>query len=46
MQPLPPKVKEFMLYILSRQGQEDVAKVGDYFPLTPTALVQERKKIE
>lgn len=30
-----PKVREFLRYILSRQGQQDVADEGDYLPLTP-----------
>lgn len=30
-----PKVHEFLRYVLSRQGQEDVAREGDYLPLTP-----------
>ncbi len=29
-----PKVREFLRYILSRQGQADVAGEGDYLPLT------------
>lgn len=30
-----PKVREFLRYILSRQGQADVQREGDYLPLTP-----------
>ena len=33
--PVDPKVREFLRYILSRQGQEDVRREGDYLPLTP-----------
>jgi len=29
-----PKVREFLRYILSRQGQQDVAREGGYLPLT------------
>lgn len=29
-----PKVREFLRYVLSRQGQEDVTREGDYLPLT------------
>jgi phosphate transport system substrate-binding protein len=29
-----PKVREFLRYILSRQGQQDVTDEGDYLPLT------------
>ena len=32
--PVDPKVREFLRYILSRQGQEDVRREGDYLPLT------------
>lgn len=39
--PVDPKVWEFLRYILSRQGQEDVEHEGDYLPLTP-ALVREQ----
>ncbi len=34
-----PRVKEFIRYILSRQGQEDVAAEGGYLPL-PSSVVQ------
>ncbi len=33
-----PKVREFLRYILSRQGQADVAREGDYLPLTPALI--------
>jgi phosphate transport system substrate-binding protein len=38
--PLDPKVREFMRYILSRQGQAMVMKDGKYLPLT-AALASE-----
>jgi phosphate transport system substrate-binding protein len=41
--PVDPKVEEFLRYILSRQGQEDVSAEGDYLPLTPQVL---RKQLE
>ena len=34
-----PRVKEFIRYILSRQGQDDVAAEGSYLPL-PASVVQ------
>lgn len=34
-----PKVREFLRYILSKQGQQDVAREGAYLPL-PLATVQ------
>jgi phosphate transport system substrate-binding protein len=33
-----PKAREFLRYILSRQGQADVAHEGDYLPLTAELL--------
>jgi phosphate transport system substrate-binding protein len=38
-----PKVREFLRYILSRQGQQDVARDGAYLPL-PLATVREQLK--
>lgn len=34
---IAPQVKDFLLYVLSAQGQDDVRKSGDYLPL-PTAV--------
>ncbi len=39
--PVDPKVEEFLRYILSREGQQDVAAEGDYLPLTPQVLRQQ-----
>jgi phosphate transport system substrate-binding protein len=39
--PIDPKLHEFLRYVFSRQGQEDVMKEGDFLPLTP-ALVKEQ----
>lgn len=36
-----PKVKEFLRYILSRQGQRDVMRDGSYLPL-PAAIIKEQ----
>ena len=41
-----PKVREFLRYILSRQGQEDVARAGDYLPLTPGVVQAQRRKLD
>jgi len=43
---LDPKVKEFMRYILSRQGQKDVVKNGQYLPLPAAVVAAELKKLE
>jgi phosphate transport system substrate-binding protein len=36
---IDPKVREFLRYVLSRQGQEDVVREGDHLPL-PSALLR------
>lgn len=43
--PIEPKIKEFIRYILSRQGQQDIVKNGMYYPLTPAALQEQLKKL-
>lgn len=43
-QPLQPLVKEFLLYVLSRAGQEVVEKDG-YIALTPEIVAAERAKL-
>lgn len=40
-----PRVKEFLRYILSREGQADVAREGSYVPLTPAVVAQQLKKM-
>mgnify|MGYP000051508228 CR=1 FL=1 len=41
-----PKVREFLRYILSRQGQDDVAREGDYLPLSPAVLRAQLDRLE
>lgn len=41
-----PKVKEFLRYILSRQGQEDVAREGGYLPLTAELAGEQRAIVD
>lgn len=45
-QPLDPKVREFMRFVLSREGQEIIARVGYYYPLTPEYLQEQLKKLD
>ena len=45
-QPLDPKLREFLRYILSRQGQEAVEREGKYLPLTAETLSEQLKKLE
>ena len=44
-QALPPRLKEFLRYILSREGQQDVVDDGMYLPLTPADARGEREKL-
>ncbi len=44
-QPLDPLIKEFITFILSREGQEVVVKDG-FIPLTASVVQEELKKIE
>jgi len=43
--PLDPLVKEFLTYVLSYEGQSDVAKEG-YYPLSPRLAERELKKLD
>ena len=45
-QPVEPRLKEFLKYILSRHGQEDVLADGGYLPLTPEVVQEQLKKLE
>lgn len=44
--PLEPKIKEFLRLVLSKQGQDVVAKEGVYIPLTAAVVKDELKKLE
>ncbi|MDD3180575.1 MAG: hypothetical protein PHQ04_09510 [Opitutaceae bacterium] len=44
--PVEPKIKEFLLFVLSREGQEILAKNGLRLPLTEKDLLAQRKKLE
>jgi phosphate transport system substrate-binding protein len=45
-QPLDAKSKEFLRYILSREGQEAVVEKGNYLPLTAETAREQLKKLE
>jgi phosphate transport system substrate-binding protein len=45
-QPIDPKVKEFLRYILSREGQQDVAKHNIYLPLTAEVVREHLKRFD
>jgi phosphate transport system substrate-binding protein len=44
--PLDPKVKEFLRYILSLDGQRDVAQEGDYLPLSTDVLLAQLRLLQ
>ena len=44
--PVDPKVKEFLRYVLSREGQEAVMRDGKYLPMTKEMLDEQLRKIE
>ena len=45
-QPIEPKIKEFLRYILSREGQQDILDDGRYLPLSAEAVAAETRKLE
>jgi phosphate transport system substrate-binding protein len=45
-QPMDLKFKEFLLYVLSSDGQKCVEAQGQYLPLTPTVVADQRKHLE
>lgn len=45
-QKLDPKVREFMRFVLSREGQEIMARVGYYYPLEADYLEEQLKKLD
>ncbi len=44
--PVDPKLKEFLLYVLSRQGQDATAADGGYLPLTQEIAADQRRKLD
>jgi phosphate transport system substrate-binding protein len=44
--PLLPKVKAFLTYILSSEGQAAIASTGSYLPLPTDTAAKEAKKVE
>lgn len=44
--PVDPKVREFLRYVISREGQAEVRGEGDYFPLTPTNAARQRATLD
>jgi phosphate transport system substrate-binding protein len=44
--PMDPDVREFMRFILSRDGQEIVARAGVYYPLTAAELQEQLRRLD
>jgi phosphate transport system substrate-binding protein len=44
--PISPRLKEFLSYILSREGQQDVVNDGMFIPLNPEAAREQREKLK
>jgi phosphate transport system substrate-binding protein len=44
--PMNPLVKEFLRFILSREGQQEVVHDGKHLPLTAAIIARERAKLE
>jgi len=45
-QPIDPKVREFLRFIFSREGQEAVQEDAKFLPLTPEIAAEERRKLD
>jgi phosphate transport system substrate-binding protein len=45
-QPIDPKIREFLDYILSKDGQDAVVKEGIFLPLSASAVKQERARLQ
>ena len=45
-QPIDPKVKEYVRYVLSREGQQEVARDGKFLPLIPEVVSKELRKLD
>ena len=43
---MDPKVREFLRYVLSQEGQADVMRDGKYLPLTADVVREQLKKLE
>lgn len=45
-QPIEPKVREFLRYLFSREGQGDIVSEGDYLPLSDAVLAAQLRRLE
>ena len=44
--PMEPKVREFLRYVLSREGQADVERDRGYLPLSAAGLAEQRGRLD
>ena len=44
--PLDPRAREFMRFVLSREGQEIIARMGYYYPLPADYLREQLKRLD
>ena len=44
--PVDPKVREFLRFILSREGQQIIAADGQYSPLPPAVIEEQLRKLD
>lgn len=44
--PVDPEVKEFLRYVLSEEGQREVARDGDFLPLSNEAIREQLRKLD
>ncbi|WP_263366271.1 PstS family phosphate ABC transporter substrate-binding protein [Edaphobacter bradus] len=44
-EPIDPMIREFLRYIFSREGQQAVARDGDYLPLTDKLAAEQLRKL-
>jgi phosphate transport system substrate-binding protein len=44
--PIEPRLKEFLLFVLSREGQNIVSAQGEYLPLTADELNRQRRALD
>ena len=45
-EPLDPRIREFMRYVLSREGQQAVVREGDYLPLPAHVIREQLRKLD
>jgi phosphate transport system substrate-binding protein len=44
--PLDPKLREYLRFILSQEGQAQIVRDGKYLPLTRQVIEEERRKLD